>query len=258
MISCWSRVATILFLAAALGSVQAEPQQRALTGPPSHYVSRQGDDFRLVPVHPRDDAGRPVTGVPATRIELKDEEGEWEDAREADVPPFALTLTDDTRPQVQLFYASATGWMVVPRGWKPLRTAVGTNGNTIFSFAAPTGTAAGWMSWTFYPACLGCIYEAAQGLFPGAHRQLDELMETRTPEPALEPRPDTLERVDRCTVRLAYRLPVSPSVRSMAVFDQTGDPFYRELAVALPESRSALAVALLASFHSVHGGCGKP
>ncbi|WNL46608.1 DUF4850 domain-containing protein [Dyella sp. BiH032] len=258
MISYRYLVAMTLFLAAVLVSVHAEPQQRTLTGPPSHYLSTQGEDFRLVPAHPRDGAGRPITRLPATRIELKDEEGEWEQVRDADIPPFALPLADEVRPQLQLFYASATGWMVVPRGWKPRRTAVGVDGNTIFSFVAPDGAAAGWMSWTLYPACLGCIYEAAQGLFPGAHKALDELMETRTPEPSLEPRPDTLERLDRCTVRLAYRLPASPPVRAMAVFDQTGDPFYRELAVGVPESRSALAASLLASFQSAHGGCGKP
>ena len=247
-----------LLLIAALSPAHAEPQQRALTGPPSHYVSRQGEDFRLVPAHPRDSAGRALTGVPAARIELKDEEGDWAATRDADIPPFTAPLADDIRPQVQLFYADATGWLVVPRGWKPQRTAVGMDGNTVFSFTAPEGAAAGWMSWTLYPACLGCIYEAAQGLFPGAHRQLDALMETRTPDPALEPRPDTLERIDRCTVRFAYKLPASPPVRAMAVFDQTTDPFYREFAIALPDARSTLAAFLLASFQSAHGGCGKP
>jgi hypothetical protein len=253
------RLAGILFLLLA-GAViaHAETPRRTLTGPPTRYVSRQGEDFRLVPAHPRDGAGQAVTGMPAAYIELKDEEGGWEAIGDADVPTFALSLPDQVRRQSQLFYANATGWLVVPRGWKPLRTAVGVDGNTVFSFVAPGGAAAGWMTWTLYPACLGCIYEAAQGLFPGAHRQLDALMETRTAEPVLDPKPDALERPDRCTVRVAYHPPASPPAQAIAVFDQTGDPFYRELAIAVPASQAATADGLLASFRSVHGGCGKP
>ena len=251
-------VAAAFLAAAAATALHAEPQQRALTEPPSRYVSRQGEDFRLVPAHPRDGAGRAVAGLPASLIEVKDQEGEWETLRDADTLPFTVSLPDDIRRRTQLFYASATGWLVVPRGWKPLRTAVGVDGNTVFSFVAPQGAAAGWLTWTFYPACLGCIYEAAQGLFPGAHKQLDALMETHTPEPDVEPKPDLLEHVDRCTVRLAYRLPAPPAVRSIVVFDQSGDPFYREFSVALPSSQSTLADFLLASFQDAHGGCGKP
>ncbi|WP_266169173.1 DUF4850 domain-containing protein [Dyella subtropica] len=252
------RLIAIITLLVAAGSTAASAgdSRRSLTGPPVRYTSVQGTDYRLVPAHPRDAAGKPV-GLPATRINIQDQEGEWEVARDADLPAFTASIPPALRDQVQLFYASATGWLVMPRGWHVQRTAVGADGNTIFSFVAPEGAHAGWLSWELYPACLGCIYEAAQGLFPGAHKQLDTLMETSTPEPALDPTPEKLERLDRCTVRLTYALPKSPAVRSLSVFDQSGDPVYRELSIALPASQSALADYLLSSYKDEYGGCGK-
>lgn len=247
----------VLLSSLACIATAADAPRRALTGPPTHYVSVAGKDYRLAPVHPHDAAGHPLDGVRAARIEVKDEEGEWETLRDAEVPALTVTAPPALRDKLDWFYADATGWLAVPRGWKPLRTAVGVDGNTIFSFAAPEGVEAGWLSWELLPACLGCIYEAAQGVFPGAHKQLDALMETSTPEPALEPKPDDLQRLDRCTARLAYQLPKSPPVRALAVLDQTGDPFYRELAVAMPVASAAVADYLLAAFKDAHGGCGR-
>ncbi|MGO4702921.1 DUF4850 domain-containing protein [Dyella sp. 2RAB6] len=251
--------AVLLLLIAATGTATAgDAPRRSLTSPPSHYASAAGKDYRLAPAHPRDASGKPLTDVHATRIEVKDGEGEWETVQDTNLPALAITAPAELRDKLDWFYASATGWLAVPRGWKPLRTAVGVDGNTVFSFVAPEGAEAGWMSWELFPACLGCIYEAAQGVFPGAHKQLDALMKTSTPEPVLEPKPDELQRLDRCTARLAYRLPKSPPVRALMVLDQTGDPFYRELALAMPASSAALADFLLASFKDAHGGCGRP
>jgi len=248
--------AALLLLAA--GSVGADDApRRSLTTPPTRYVSTPGKDYRLAPAHPHDAAGKPLADIHAMRIEVKDGEGEWETVADADLPALAITVPPELHDKLDWFYAGATGWLAVPRGWKPVRSAVGVDGNTVFSFAAPEGVEAGWMSWALFPACLGCIYEAAQGVFPGAHKQLDTLLETSTPEPVLDPKPDELQRVDRCTARLAYRLPKSPPVRSLMVLDQTGDPFYRELAIAMPASSAAVADFLLASFKRAHGGCGR-
>lgn len=248
----------LLLLAAGTGiATAADGPRRSLTGPPTHYIDVAGKDYRLAPAHPHDAAGHPLD-IRATRIEVKDSEGEWETLRDADIPVLTIAVPPELRDKLDWFYADATGWLAVPRGWKPQRTAVGVDGNTVFSFAAPEGTEAGWMSWELLPACLGCIYEAAQGVFPGAHKQLDALRETSTPEPVLDPKPDELQRLDRCTVRAAYPLPKSPPVRALMVLDQTGDPFYRELAIAMPASSNAVADFLLASFKDAHGGCGKP
>ncbi|MBT2119463.1 DUF4850 domain-containing protein [Dyella sp. LX-66] len=251
--------AVLLLLAAGSGiAVAGDAPHRALTGPPSHYLSVAGKDYRLAPAHPRDAAGHALDAIRATRIEVKDGEGDWETVQDSELPVLAIAVPPELRDKLDWFYANATGWLAVPRGWKPQRTAVGVDGNTVFSFVAPEGAEAGWMSWELFPACLGCIYEAAQGVFPGAHKQLDTLMETSTPEPVLEPKPDELQRLDRCTARLAYRLPKSPPVRALMVLDQTGDPFFRELAIAVPASSAAVADVLLASFKDAHGGCGKP
>lgn len=249
--------ATLLLLAAGAAAATDDAPRRTLTGAPTHYLSTPGKDYRLSPAHPHDAAGKPLAEVHALRIEVKDGEGEWETVSDADMPALATAVPPELRDKLDWYYANATGWLAVPRGWKPQRTAVGVDGNTIFSFVAPDGAEAGWMSWELLPACLGCIYEAAQGVFPGAHKQLDTLMETSTPEPVLEPKPDELQRLDRCTTRLAYRLPKSPAVRSLLVLDQTGDPFYRELALAMPASSTAVADYLLASFKDRYGGCGR-
>lgn len=251
-------VATLLLLSTTGIATADDAPRRALTGPPSRYISVQGKDYRLAPAHPRDAAGKSLADIHATRIEVRDSEGEWETVTDAELPALTLATPPDLRDKLDWFYASATGWLAVPRGWKPLRTAVGVDGNTIFSFVAPEGAEAGWMSWELLPACLGCIYQAAQGVFPGAHKQLDALMETSTPEPVLDPKPDQLQRLDRCTARLAYQLPKSPPVRSLLVLDQTGDPFYRELALAMPAASTPVADFLLAAFKDAHGGCGKP
>jgi hypothetical protein len=245
-----------LFLFAAFAAPAKDAPPSPLIGPPVHYVSKQGEDYRLSAAHPRDAAGKAVAGLPATRIAVPDEEGGWDDGEAAELPSMALDIPAALRDRMQLFHADALGWIAVPRGWRVQRTAVGMDGTTVFSFVAPQGPSAGWMSLTEIPACLGCIYEAAQGLFPGAHKQLDELMESRSPEPVLDPKPEKLERLDRCTVRVDYTPPQSPQARLLAIYQQQGDPSFSELTVAVPSELAAYADYALAAFRHGHDACG--
>ena len=132
-LAVWLMLMTPILLAA-----DATP---TLNGPPTHYNSVEGKDFRLTPAHPKDAAGKRVTDLPATRIDVFDGFGEWEQTADAALLIFDQAIPAALRSQVQLFHANATGWLLVPRGWRVRRAAVGVDGTLAFSFIAANGVA---------------------------------------------------------------------------------------------------------------------
>jgi hypothetical protein len=225
-----------------------------LAGAPSQFSSSEGRDYRLAAVHPKDASGHVLADIPSWRIDLHDGEGDWEEPN-TELPALQPEIPVALRSQVSLVHANAVGWIVIPRGWRVQRAVVGVDGNAIFNFVAPTGAADGWLTLEEIPACLGCMFGAADGIFPDVHKQLDALMETSTPKPTLSPKPDVLSRPDRCTARLAYQPPKSPAVQAVIVLDQHGDPSLGALYAALPVSQAALSQFMLARFRSTQPTC---
>ena len=247
----WRTALPAFVVLVQMGVAQSAPPPRTmheLTSPPVSSISVANKDYRLRTVHPSDAKGRAIVDVPATSVSVFDGMGAWEVVESSALPPFTRTIPADVRKGVQLFYASASGWMIVPRGWRMRQARVGADGGALFTFVAPAGVASGWLSREETPACIMCILGGAEGLFRGAHRQLDQMMGETTPTPVLSPKPDLFERLDSCTVRLVYRLPHSPPVRSIEFYWQKGDPSFSELVVALPKAESKVADFLLAAF----------
>ncbi|MBB3226377.1 hypothetical protein FHW69_000967 [Luteibacter sp. Sphag1AF] len=236
------------------GLVVAATRENTLGGPPFRDPSVQGEDYRLVPAVAKDATGKVIPGVTVQRILLKDMEGEWESADEK-LPPFKSTLTPDVLARVQLFFASGGGWMVTPRGWKVYAAGFGVDGTSSFLFTAASGPAQGWLSTYDIPACLGCIYDAADMFFPQVHAMREDMVGP-TPRPAILPRPKSMTRPDKCTVLLRYDTPDSPPVREAATFDASGDPFWHSIDVAIPDADAALADALMLYYRQQVPRCG--
>lgn len=225
-----------------------------LAGAPSKFSSTEGTDYRLAAVQPKDASGQVLADMPSWRIDLHDAEGDWEEPNTT-LPAVQPTIPMALRSQIALVHANAIGWIIIPRGWRVQRAVVGVDGNAIFNFVAPTGAADGWMTLEEIPACLGCMYSTADGIFPDVHKQLDTLSETSTPKPVLSPKPDVLSYPDHCTARLAYQPPKSPAVQAVMVLDQQGDPSLGAMYVALPTSQAALSSFMLARFRSAQPTC---
>ncbi|WP_266158476.1 DUF4850 domain-containing protein [Dyella silvatica] len=225
-----------------------------LAGAPSRYSSTEGRDYRLTAIHPKDASGQLLTDIPSWRIDLNDAEGDWEEPN-ANLPALQPAIPAALRNQIALVHTNAVGWIIIPRGWRVQRAIVGEDGNAIFNFIAPTGAADGWLTLEEIPACLGCMYRAAEGIFPDAHKQLDGLLGTSTPKPTLSPQPDSLSHPDRCTARLTYQPSKSPTVQAVMVLDQQGDPSLAAMYAALPASQTALTQFLITRYRSTQPSC---
>ncbi|MFC5742464.1 DUF4850 domain-containing protein [Dyella tabacisoli] len=246
-----------LLLAIGLNSASASAAENIhqLAGAPSRFSSVEGRDYRLVAAHPKDASGQVLTDIPAWRIDVRDSEGEWEENSDAKLPAWQPSIPAALRPHITLMHANAVGWIIVPRGWRVQRAVVGDDGNAIFNFIAPAGAATGWLTLEEIPACMGCMYSAADGILPDAHKLHDALMETSTPKPTLSPKPDSLSYPNRCTARLAYRPAQSPAVQAVLMLDQRSDPNFSAIYAALPGDQVALTNFILATHRTAHTDC---
>lgn len=252
------RVSLLCVLMVLTCAVQALPEPlrgtRHLPEPPDGSASRLDSDYRLVAVSARGPDGQVIDDVPAFRIALNGGFGDWVAADS--VPTLKRDIPAKLRAQLALYLTPLGDWLVVPRDWKIFQGALGGDGGTDISFVAPAGIRAGWMHWTAHPACVGCIYAAAESVFPQAHRRLDELLSRDTPEPLLSPNPERLKLADRCTANLAWRSPGSPPVRAiMYLVDDPYDAQFRQLVIASAPSRTGTVDLALAEFRESLPSC---
>jgi hypothetical protein len=253
-------------LMAVLGGAMVVPSAYAqeatvpLEGPPTCAASVVGVEYRLRDFKALDGAKRAVTDVPATLLDVMNGLGEWEAPRPEEAPAFTVPIPAALRSQIALFYSNVGGWMIVPRGWVVHSAGVGVNGNSGFTFVAPTGAKDGWMGHRTAPACMGCMYSEADGIIPGAHQGWVDLMTkgvadskvptSQGPESLLVPTPDAITHPDACTAILRYRVPSSPPVHAFVYLGHPGaaDLIMSKLQVALPDTKSTLADFIIGIF----------
>jgi hypothetical protein len=135
-------------------------------------------------------------------------------------------------------YAHPEGWILVPRGWKPLGAAAGMDGSGYVSFVPPQGL--GHITYDTAGGCAGCAAMDARPYFPEVRRR---------PDLADQPYPGTnvplkVFRISRTLA--AYRAWVRKQpIDGLACFAPDSDsPFYR-VEVSLPAGDRDLAGPIL-------------
>lgn len=163
------------------------------------------------------------------------------DGRTGDRPEslaFTAKLNAKHAAQLALWYTPG-GWLLVPRGWRPLHGGVGANGSVSLLFVAPDGD--GYLSYYDPSACVGCAQHAASAFFAEARQ------DARDNEFPYYERTDPPVRMTRLRPNvIAYRATLGAQrIDGIAWYDGKEDlPFFK-LEVALPPSQSSLATAIL-------------
>ncbi len=208
----------------------------------------------------------PFGGLTVTLIDVQSGTGDWVKPDASKLP--ALPAASSVAPKalsVQWFYGDAAGWMPVPAGWRVQRAVIGADGNTIYTFAAPAGASAGWVTYTVIPACESCILQSAAGLLPGAGERLAAMNQQPTinlgqtnPVMSWQSRPDDCSLLFRYrSGSFTVRAAVLSSV-SMAMDDTKGGLSLADVYVALPEGQAALADYLVGRFQQAFPACRSP
>jgi hypothetical protein len=233
-----------------------------LLGPPLGSNSKELKNFRLRHFVAKNPAGESLTAIPATLIDIFSGMGEWDTTDATKVPFFMADVPPDLYGQLQIFYMEyGPGWMVVPRSWKVLRAVEGVDGTEWFTFAAPTGSKNGWMITGYVPACLGCMYEDADGLIAGAHQALIGLTIAKAGSSAARvvPTPMTISHPNDCTAVFTYHEPHSPQINAVVYVGTPaagGDPRERSLYLALPGGKSKISDFIVHNFEQSTRSCG--
>ena len=233
---------------------------KELASAPSEYSSVAGTDYRLHPFKAKDAAGHPLTDVPANIVDVFNRVGEWDAPKYSEPPAIAYPIPADIRDQIQLFYASGPGWVVVPKGWAIHRAAEGADGNAVFSFLSPKGREGGWLEIESIPACMGCMYSAADGIILGAHAGLEGITEDGAPEPTLVPKPESMTHPTACLAVFSYRVKPSLTVHAVVFLGHAEEPTETDeegasLYIAMPDANAKLAEFIAGYFQRMHTDC---
>ncbi|WP_243040390.1 DUF4850 domain-containing protein [Dyella sedimenti] len=236
-----------------LSTAQAAVGVRELRSTPD-LRSAAGTDYAL-----RESA---VGSVAVTLIDVRAGSGDWVRVDAARLPPLPAGWSAAKEPP-HWFYADTAGWMPVPAGWRVQRAVIGADGNAIYTFTAPEGASAGWVTYTVIPACVGCMLDEAAGLLPGAGERLAALND----QPVINlgqtnPVMSWQSRPDECTALFRYRmggLTVRAAVlSSVPIADGKGDLSLADVYAALPERETGLADFLVGHFQQAFPACRAP
>lgn len=243
----------------------AAADARTLPGAPQSS-SVEGRDYLLRDVALDPANTRLTGGIPVTLIDVFTGTGDWAKPDLARLPAYKANLPTKLRGRFRLFYGQVVGWMLVPAGWRVQFAAIGADGNTGYTFVAPTGAGSGWLAYGMTPACRSCLLSHADGLLPGAWHQLvaQGYVHGKTPWHPM-PEPDSLDHPDDCTALLRYRsgeLSVHAAVLSsepMAALNTAQvDLSLAEVYAALPSSKAAIAEDIVARFRRTFPACRSP
>lgn len=263
-------VAGVFALLLAASGANADPDSSAPAPAPSNTrellsaVSSQssvaGEDYRLHAVTAKDSAGRPLNDVPANIVDVFNGAGEWSSPKYSEPPPIAEPIAADMLSQIQLFYAIGNGWMLVPRGWVLHRAAEGADGSTEFEFISSSSSTEGWEVFTTAGACMGCMYAEGDGIIPGAHDRLEEIIDDGAPEPKLHPAPDLITHPTPCMAVFSYRIKPLLTVHAivflghaeeMSETDEEAQTQY----LAMRDTSKKLAEFITAYFQKANSAC---
>ncbi len=193
-----------------------------------------------------------IIDVPATAVDVFSGVLSWEIVDPLKVSAFTPQLPNAIRPHVSLFYMNQLGWIVVPRGWHLHWAAIGADGNTSIAFVSPKGWRNGWMYEGTVPSCWGCIWDVTRGLTPAAYKAVGEgYKDFAPPAPTLVPTPKTLVHPNRCIAIFSYQPKALPLlIRAIVQMNIVGDPWERELYIAVPPAQETLARYILNRFRT--------
>ncbi|WP_165493910.1 DUF4850 domain-containing protein [Pseudoxanthomonas winnipegensis] len=158
----------------------------------------------------------------------------------ADAPPLTLDATLAPALAARLTaWSTPRGWLLVPRGWQPVRGALGVDGSASIAFLAEDGQ--GEVSLYDAGACVGCAVGAASAFFAQAREQGRKedffVYEGAGPD---------LKTTALGPHTLGYHSQAGAlSVDGLAWFDGKADLPYHDLRVRLPPDQHALARAIL-------------
>ncbi len=221
-------------------------------------------ECRIEPYIAHDSSGHALN-IPARIVGLFTGALFWDSPNPSKVPAFTLAVPQNLRDRIAIYYAKPVGWMVVPRGWILATAGEGADGGTGFEFIAPRTSSApktgqlGWMLVGLVPACVGCMYDEADGIIPGAHEAMIKLFPNLPEEPPrLVPKPEFIEYPDPCTATFRYSLPQSPPVQALVYFgpyQEEGDMFETNIYIAMPDSKSNLVDFIIKNFSKIARNC---
>ena len=233
---------------------------RELPSALSGETSVVGKDYRLHAVTAEDSAGHPLNDVPASIVDVFTGAGEWDSPKYSEAPAIEGSVPADMQAQIQLFYAAGSGWMLVPRGWILRRAAVGADGSAAFEFAPANPGAAGWEGIDTAGACMGCMYADGDGIVPGAHARLEEIVDDGEPEPKLHPTPDSMTHPTECMTVFRYRIKSELTVHAVVFLghheeESETDEEATTQYLAMPDKDSKLAEFITSYFQNMNAAC---
>lgn len=233
---------------------------RELPSALSGETSVVGKDYRLHAVTAKDSAGHPLNDVPANTVDVYTGAGGWDSPKYSEVPAIVEAVPADMRAQIQLFYAAGSGWMLVPRGWILRRAAVGADGSSAFEFAPGNPGVAGWEAFDTAGACMGCMYADGDGIIPGAHARLEEIVDDGAPEPKLHPAPDSMTHPTQCMTVFRYHIKSELTAHAVVFLghheeESETDEEAMTQYLAMPDKDSKLAEFITSYFQNVNVAC---
>lgn len=244
----WSLCLTALHAATGVRELRSTPERRS--APDADYALHT----------------TPYGGASVTLIDVHAGGGDWLRTDPAKLPPFPADAPVVGKSPLQWFYGVVAGWMPVPAGWRLQRAEIGMDGGTVYTYASPDGAAAGWITYTVIPACVGCMLDETNGLLPGAGERLARL--SGSPESNLgqtNPVMSWQSRPDDCTALFRYRsggltvhAAVLSSVPISALDSQKGDLAVADVYAALPTGKSGAVDYLLGHFRQAFPACHSP
>ncbi|WP_114240268.1 DUF4850 domain-containing protein [Dyella sp. C9] len=254
----WRAAAAVVLCMATLSAAHAAAGVRELPTAPQ-AVSTAGTDYAL--------HAATVGGVTVTLIDVHSAVGDWARIDAAHVPPLPGDAPVPSKDPPQWFYGNGVGWMAVPAGWRVQQASIGADGNTVYTYAAPEGVSAGWLSYAVIPACQGCLLDEAAGLLPEAGEHLASITNEAPPIRLGQTNPvmSWQSHPDECTALFRYRTggltvraAVLSSVSIAAIDSGKGDLSLAQVYAALPERQAHLAEQLVGRFQQVFPACHAP
>lgn len=181
--------------------------------------------------------------IPAYVISVADATG---DAGDFATPPLTAadmrvqgSVSADTAGALAA-YQTNVGWLLVPRGWRVTRAAVGVDNSSVYAFKAPSG-AGQIVSQDSGGACVGCAFSLASPFFPEARKQA-RAMDLGDNDSGTRVRG---VRLGKHTMGYQQKGTGGQVLDGIAWYNGSGDFSAFTYEVTLPPSQHALATAIL-------------
>jgi len=248
-----------LALAEESGVKQLPKSLHSLHG--NQPASVKGEDFRLHGMHAKDINGKDIGDVPTWLVDVRDAypgSKKFDPMYRRRIPHFDAVIPDALRGEIALYYFY--GWKIVPRDWQIRYAFISVDGSDGLSVVSPEGAQQGWIDFSWFNACLGCMDEAADGLIPGAHQAYKNDMEIDDmpqEEPRLLPKPWMLVHPNKCSVLFSYQpdrsLPIEAAMSTQ--WAERSLSFVGGVYAAFPREKKALADFIVRQYLSDQPRC---